>query len=63
MVGGEGGGFHGRWDEGEGGEDVGELGFGQGVEVGDEAVEFGAEAGAGGGVGHALEDLRLPIAD
>ena len=28
------GGFHGRGDEGEGAEDVGELGLGEGVEVG-----------------------------
>jgi len=28
------GGFHGRGDEGEGAQDVGEFGLGQGVEVG-----------------------------
>jgi hypothetical protein len=33
--GGERGGFHGLGDEGEGTEDVGELGLGQGVEVSD----------------------------
>ena len=34
-------------DEGEGGENVGELGFGQAVVVGDEAVQLGTQLGAG----------------
>ena len=32
-------------DQREGGQDVGELAFGESVEVGDHAVQFGAELG------------------
>ena len=35
--------FDGVGDEREGGQDVGELGFRQAVEVGDQAVQFGVE--------------------
>ena len=35
--------FDGVVDEREGGQDVGELGFRQAVEVGDQAVQFGVE--------------------
>jgi len=37
-------------DQRESGEDVGEFGFGQTVEVGDQTVEFSAQAGAFDGV-------------
>ena len=37
-------------DEGESGEDVGEFGFGQTVEMGNHAVQFGAQLRAGSGV-------------
>ena len=60
-IGGECGGLHALGDEGEGVEDVGELGFGQGVEVGDEAVQLGAQLGAGGGVRDAPDHFRFPI--
>ena len=38
-----GGDFGGVGDQWEGGQDVGECGLGQAVEVGDQAVQFGAE--------------------
>lgn len=51
FVGLEGGVFGGLGDDGEGAEDVGEFGFGEAVEVGNDAVELGAELGALGFVG------------
>ncbi len=41
-------------DDGEGAEDMGEFGFGEVVEVGDRAFEFGAELGALSFVGDAV---------
>jgi hypothetical protein len=46
--------FGGFGDDGENAEDMGEFGFGEVVEVGDRAVEFGAEFGAFNFVGNAV---------
>lgn len=51
AVGGEGEVFGFLGDEGEGGEDVGEFVKSEVVELGDEGVEFSAEACALGGIG------------
>jgi hypothetical protein len=54
AVGFEGGLFGGFGDDGEGAEDMGEFGFGEVIQMGDDAVEFGAEFGALGFVGYAI---------